>query len=222
MPKYDLLPDQNHYQIRIGIEWPITEMLRCFFVHGQARLGLPRVTVGEFCTSLTPPAQFLAGDEVPLIYLRRGLVHFGSARWGAIAPDGGHINVQQADGRSVGYPALIPATFVDLALSVAAPSEAPTAVRLRSGAGVPLFIASAFKNDTFGNAQTVFPIVCNAGDDIARYIEWQPVLLPIAGPPTMQHFDFLSRRGQSRLLVPSDSRVVKAQIISLSADADAC
>lgn len=216
MAKYDLPPQQHQYQIRIGIDQPISEMSRSFFVHGEARIGLPRVSIGEFCADLLVPSQFLVGDKVPLIYLRRGMIHFGSARWGAINRDGEDVAVQKVDGRSVGYPALIPATYIDLAIESGSSDKAPQAMRLRSGAGPHLFIGCAFRNDAYGDAQTVTPLVCHAGPDIRRHIEWQPVLIPIAGPPTREHFDFLARRNHSRLLSPSASRAIKAEIISLA------
>lgn len=219
MHKYDFSRDQHHFAIRIGIERPVTDMVRNFFIPGQARLHLPRVSVGDFCTALAVPAYFLSGDKVPVIYMRRGSVHFGSAKWGIEDRYGANpISVQKAERRSLGYPALIPATSIDMALE---PQDAgkPEALRLRPAFGETLYIGCTYRGNPAGDAETVAPLVCGAGDDIAPYADWQPLLIRIAGAPRQGHFDFLLRRDHGRLQVPSESRTVKTEVISLAAAA---
>jgi len=216
MHKYDFSRDQHHFAIRIGIERPVTNMVRNFCIPGEARLHLPRVSVGDFCTALAVPAYFLSGDKVPIIYMRRGSAHFGSAKWGIEDSYGATpISVQKAEGRSLGYPALIPATFIDMALE---PQDAgkPEALRLRPAFGETLYIGCTYRGNSAGDAETVVPLVCGAGVNIAPNADWQPLLIRIAGAPCQSHFDFLLRRNHGRLQVPSEWGTVTTEIISLA------
>jgi hypothetical protein len=219
MPKFDFSRDQHRFAIRIGIERPVTDMVRNFFVPGEARLHLPRVTVGDFCNALPVPTHFLSGDRVPLIYMRRGSAHFGSAKWGIEDRYGANpMSVQKAEGRSLGYPALIPATSIDMALERQDAGK-PKALRLRPVFGETLYIGCTYRGNSAGDAETVAPLVCGAGADIAPYADWQPLLIQIAGAPRQSHFDFLMRRGNGRLQGPSESRTIETQVISLAAAA---
>lgn len=218
MRKYDFSLDNHHFAIRIGIERPITGMVRNFSIPGEARLHLPRVSVGDFSASLAVPATFLPGNQVPFIYMRRGSIHFGSAKWGIDGRDGaGPLTVQNAAGRSVGYPGLVPATFVDMALAPKV-TGAQEVVQLRSALGESLYIGCTYRPNSAGDAQTMAPLVCTAGRDIAPYSDWQPLLIRITGAPCESHFDFLLRRHHGRLKAPSETRTVTTELIS-SADA---
>jgi hypothetical protein len=219
MRKYDFSLDQHHFAIRIGIERPITDMVRNFSIRGEARLHLPRVSVGDFSASLAVPAIFLPGDQVPVIYMRRGSVHFGSAKWGIGGRNGADPQtVQNAEGRSLGYPGLVPATYVDMALAHEAVGRQEI-LRLRPAPGESLYIGCTYQPNNAGDAQTMAPLVCGAGGDIAPYADWQPLLIRIAGAPRQGHFDFLLRRHHGRLKAPSEARTVMTEVISLAAAA---
>jgi hypothetical protein len=214
MRKYDFSRDQHHFAIRIGIERPINEMVRNFFVPGEARLHLPRVSIGDFSAALTPPATFLAGDKVPFIYMRRGSVHFGSAEWGIDGHNGADLmTVQKAEGRSLGYPGLVPATFVDIALA-SQTTGTKEILRLHPPSGENLYVGCTYRPNSAGDAQMMVPLVCGSGRDIEPYADWQPLLIRIAGAPCRSHFDFLLRRDHGRLQVPSEFRTVTTEIIS--------
>jgi len=170
MPKFDFSRDQHRFAIRINIERPVTDMVRNFFVPGEARLHLPRVTVGDFCNALAVPTHFLSGDRVPLIYMRRGSAHFGSARWGIEDRYGANpMSVQKAEGRSLGYPALIPATSIDMALE---PQDAGEhkALRLRPVFGETLYIGCTYRGNSAG-MRKLSPPSC-----VARALTLRPML----------------------------------------------
>src|SRR5437868_7346882 len=66
MFNYEFPRDQRQCQFGIGLDVPVADMSRNFFVPGKAQLGFPRVAVSAFCQGITLPARFTVGDIVPL------------------------------------------------------------------------------------------------------------------------------------------------------------
>ena len=202
MFNYDFPRDQDLCQLRIGLDTSIIDVSRHFFIPGKAQLGLPRVTVGSFCAALATPAWFTAGDVVPLIYTRRGIVHFGKAKWGTSNRSGDlAVTLKKAERRSLGFPAIIPASFIDMMGTDDA--GVSRVVRLRSRKRhCHLFIGCTYSNNRLADAETVTPLICEAGEDVAPFLDWQPFLIAVKPYPTQENFAFLHRKDNGNLQAP--------------------
>ncbi len=114
--------DLTRLHVRIGIEKPIADFARNFFVPGQFRCNFPRVTVEDAWGTLPVPHLLDQGERFPLLYVRRGIVHMGSANWGIPTERGASTQYYHgAERRTLGFPAMCPASFVDIALDGEAP-----------------------------------------------------------------------------------------------------
>jgi len=215
MFSYEFPRDQHLCQFRIGLEVPVADTSLNFFVPGHAQLGHPRVSVSEYCQGLKPPALFIPGDDIPLIYVRQGIVQFGKAKWGMVSPSGcAPVILRKAERRSLGFPAMIPASYIDL-VAIEGGGQ-PMAVRLRPrDPSQHLYLGCAFIGNMAGDAQGVIPLICRAGGDIAPFADWQPLLIGIQRCPMEENFDFLLRKDNGRLQAPLPSGSVNAEFFSL-------
>jgi hypothetical protein len=220
MFNYELPRDQHLLQLRIGIERPIPQFARDFFIPGQPQRGLPLVTLSAEADKWPAPSTLASRGTVPLIHLRRGVIRFATAKWGAKTPDGDTTDLfRRAERRTLGFPALIPASFVDIALGPHHPVGDTHFLRVRSDSEAKnLYLGCTYTNDRLADAQTVKVLVLEAGPDFAPYVDWQPLLISVAAVPMLMNFDFLLGRDKGRLQRPSPSRSVKAEIVSASSE----
>jgi hypothetical protein len=201
---YDLPRDQKLLHASIGLERPMVETTKNFGVPGEARFNIPRLTVNQEYEALPIPHYASLGSTVPVIYMRSGYAKFGLAKWGNKSPSRETIDYfKKCERRALGFPALIPASFVDLFADGTTTEDGAIGVRLRALDGGPLYIGCTFLPSELNNAKSVAMLVRVPNENVAPYVNWQPLFIPIFGAPTLENFDFISRRDNGRLQVPS-------------------
>ena len=201
---YDLTRDGHYLNARIGFEKPMGAFTTNFFMPGPAVPHLPRIAATGSYLDRTESCVATTGSYVPFVYGRSGYVQFSVAKWEPEKPTGKNTDhFRSAEPRSLGFPGMIPASFIDLALDPEDGEDDAIAVRLRSAVGDALFIGCRFAPNDLNNAVTLTVLVSEPGPDIAPYTDWQPVIIPVSFMPTTANSDFIFRRDHGRLQVPS-------------------
>jgi len=221
MFSYDLSRDQHRLRARIGIEAPMSEFTKNFFIPGQAHLKHPTISIAPEYKALPVPYIATLGSTVPVICMRNGSAQFGVAKWGAENQSLGTTDYfKECERGAVGLPGLIPASFIDYDVDAEKSDTNYSGVRLRAASGGNLFIACTYRYGEFGNAGFVMPLVCEPGEDIAPYIDWQIVLISMCPTPTASNFDFITRVNHKHLQTPSSHRSLKVEPLIKSARLD--
>jgi hypothetical protein len=118
----------------------------------------------------------------------------------------------------LGFPALIPASYVDLALGAEHPARTTHFLRIRPTGAENFYVGCRYSNDRLANAQTVTMLALEAGPDLVPHVNWQPLFILVAAVPMLMNFDFLIGRDRGRLQRPSPPGSIKAEIVSASRD----
>src|SRR4029077_10367935 len=200
MLKIDVAGEQYRMHVRVGIEKPMLEFARNFVVPGQVRFGHPATSFSQTFQDFRLPASLAPGLAVPVILMQRGYIWFDVTKWGLHDPLTSITTLFKACDRSgIGIPVLVPANFVDIGWDH---DEGRTAVRLRPHGDQNLYVGGMGKLGENGELDSVVPLVCEAGADIAPFIPWQPLLVSISCIPSDANFEFVMRRDNGRLQVP--------------------
>jgi hypothetical protein len=190
--------------VRIHFESPLTEFTESFFVPGQPRHQHPRIGTIRAFQDFSTPSVASFGSPLPLIYMRCGVVTFDIGTWGGnnSSPE---AMFHQAARRMLGYPALIPATSIDLGPAMMVEGSELFGVRLRAKYGGKLYLAATFTPGQYGQAKIARPIVCRPSRALAGYLSWQPLLIAMTKVPTDGNFAFISRTDNGWLQTKTDA-----------------
>ena len=209
---YNVTGDGHYLHARIGFEIPMADYTTSFFVPGQAHRGYPRISTTPEYEAFPVPGTALAGSNVPIIYHYAGYAFFGQAKWGVKSPTGKNTDhFRNCEDRALGLPGPIPASFIDLAFDPEHVDDNAIGVRLRPSGGGALYLACTFTPNNLDHAANVTLLVSEPGPDIAPYTDWQPTIIHISKEVTKENSDFIFRRDNGRLQVPSPSRSVKVE-----------
>jgi hypothetical protein len=211
---YDLSRDQNLLHASLGFERPMVEATKNFSVPGEVRHNIPRLTVAPEYEAFHIPCYAFREHLVPVIYMRSGYAKFGLAEWGKKNPSCEAVEYfRKCERRALGFPAVIPASFVDLFTDPTKTENDVIGVRLRALNGGLLYIGCTFLPDELNNAKSVALLVREPNENVAPYINWQPLFIPIVGGPSRESFDFISRHDNGWLQVPSAPMPVVVEML---------
>jgi hypothetical protein len=204
MFNYDLPQDQNRLHVRIGLEVSTSEITRRFVTQGEAYANRPRPAFTPEFTQLTVPLLAERGSKLPVVHARSGYVEFGVAEWGLPLTTGEVEFFRKAERRSIGWPGLIPASFIEMATATAEATGPSSLLRVGSHT---MFIGCVVYPDQFGHARYVVPLVREAGRYIAPYADWEMLLVRIFSTPEPNNFSFILREDNGWLQVAESPRV---------------
>ncbi len=194
---YDLPRDQARLHARIGFETPMMDVLKRFVTHGEAVIGRPRPSATPEFERFQVPTLIGPNSRVPVIFMRSGYVRFGLGAWSAIEGDDQQHIFRQAQRRQIGCPGLVPASFIEMAVPT---DQRWQILRIRRNRE-PLFIGCMIIPGHLGDPAHVLPLVRAAGPELAKYVEWEMLRIPIHRSPCEENFAFISRvdRGQLQI-----------------------
>jgi hypothetical protein len=178
MLSHDFLHGQNHYKGRIGIEQPMANFKEDF----ETIFPLRTRMMPDFL-DLSNDGHLDWGTTVPIIYGHRNNIHFTTTHWGRHEMSKDHWEyVRKCEQIGIGRPALIPATYFDIIFE-SAQEDGSIAARLRGTGGRNLYVGAMYWVTPENVLFAVTPLIVEAGPDVARYSDWQPLLIPTTGPP---------------------------------------
>jgi hypothetical protein len=205
MLSFELPRDQHLVTAGIGFENSLLDCSKAFISPGQTLVGHPRGKVSGNYKAFPVPNYASPGGTVPVIYWSSGFTRFEVVKWGIEDRSLRTVDYlrQVRLQSSIGFPAIIPASFVDIG-----PSEKPAdgdsgAVRLRPRQGEYLYIACAYRTDERSTAAAVSLLACEPGPDIKAYVNWQPILIPILDNLSLRNFDFITPHNNRQFVAPS-------------------
>jgi hypothetical protein len=164
------VPDQISLQMRINVSGSLHEYAKDF-----AAAGPGAISIDPACYDLKQ-GSYGKGDYIPIVRLDHGGISFEVAHWGVGGPGQAVEYFRECSGQSLGYPALIPASFVEI-------MGRGDAVRLTDYDGKNLYLAAMYFQSSRGAPISVVPLIRGAGPDIAPYSDLQPLLIPIQALP---------------------------------------
>jgi hypothetical protein len=157
---------QIPFQMRINIAASVHDFAKDF-----EPVGPDAILIDPAYIALAPGC-FGPGDVVPIV--RSDLrITFETARWGLGKQSIPVEYYRRCSGQSLGYPALIPASSIELT------DRAGRTVRLTDTKGENLYVGCQYFQVSRGSPISVAPLVREAGPDIVPYSDLQPLLLPI-------------------------------------------
>jgi hypothetical protein len=186
-------------QARIEFAFAREEVVRHFFVRGRSVSGHPRAVVTPQFEAFDSPAG-TPGLPIPLIHKRGGYIEFGVATWGH-EPSGGGAKeyFRDAQHRSLGYPALVPASSI--LVPVVNDGVTWDSVRISPIEGSVFFVGCVYVPDALGRAQNVIPLIRKASSSMAEHSDWEFLRLPILPQPHEENFRFMNGADKGRLQV---------------------
>jgi hypothetical protein len=204
MFNYDLPKDQDRLHARICLEVSTSEITKRFVTQGEAYANRPRPTFTPEFRQLTVPLLAEGGSKVPVVHARSGYVEFGVAEWGLPITAGELELFRKAERRSIGWPGLIPASFIEMATTTADAKGRSTLLRIGPHT---MFIGCVVYPDQLGRARYVVPLIREAGRYVAPYTDWEMLLVPIFSSPEPNNFRFILREDNGWLQVAPSPRV---------------
>lgn len=136
------------------------------------------------------------GTTVPIVLTANGRSCFDFGDWG-FSKSGEQLEYfRKCVGQSLGYPALIPASSIELSL----PNRT---LRVTSACEERLYVGATYFQVGTGARISVVPLYVDAGPDLSPFTRWQPLLIPIHSIPRSGILDFISEQGAAHLRRPS-------------------
>jgi hypothetical protein len=169
MLQTEALAGQTPIKMRINIAAPVHD-----FANDFAPAGTDAIMIAPAYFALTE-GSYGPGDVVPIV--RSDLrITFELAHWGYGRQDRPMEYFGRCTGQRLGYPALIPASSIDVI------DRAGQPVRFTGAKGENLYVGCQYFQVSRGAPISVVPLFREAGPDIAPYSDLQPLLLPIHTP----------------------------------------